>query len=93
MPDYLNLAQTLAWEEAVGSLRDKEAEAMTQREFAKSFLPGVLEIVQEWHLEGLPERMTAATFPFSPHRDAYKLIQWLIKEIGSLYSGEQVPND
>ena len=93
LPDYLNLAQALAWEEVVKSLRGANPEELTQTEFSALFLPGVFSIVQEWKLEGLPENMTAATFPFTPGRSARQLINWLIREIGALWQDEEIPND
>jgi hypothetical protein len=56
------------------------------------YVPAILQIVSEWHLSGLPERMTFENFPGAPKIPAHDLMSWLIESVGGLYVGEEVPN-
>jgi len=51
-------------------------------------LNAILPCVMEWHLDGVPETPNSNTFPGSPREESTRLIDWLIKEIGYIYTGE-----
>ena len=59
----------------------------------KKMLPAVFACVEAWNLQGL-EGVTFETFPASPRGASHKLIDWIFKEILSVYFGEaEVPNE
>lgn len=56
-------------------------------------LPGIFACVEKWELSNMPENVTLANFPASPRKATHDLINWLYKEILSVYFGEiLVPN-
>ena len=95
IPDYLNFDQVFAFQDglaAAGQLRNTEG--VTGYQVNRAALPGVLACVEEWHLAGMPERVTLETFPATPPISAARLLGWLINEISSLYDeAETIPND
>ncbi len=57
-------------------------------------LPAILACVETWSLENVPEKPTLETFPASPRAESHKLIEWIFREIMSVYLGEaEVPNE
>ncbi len=59
----------------------------------KKMLPAVFACVEAWDLSGI-EDVTFETFPASPRGASHKLIDWIFKEILSVYFGEaEVPNE
>jgi len=56
----------------------------------KMKLPAVLGCVIEWKLENF----TADPFPASPRGDSHKLVDWIFRELMTVYLGEAiVPNE
>jgi hypothetical protein len=99
--DPLNMAQTLGWEKAMRDARALMAEIRTANpdnfteiinerisELNAVYLPGLLGCVEEWHLNGVPSSPTYETFPLTPHREAARLIDWLIGEVLTIWAGE-----
>lgn len=87
--DPMTLLQEAAWEDAFLAARSAKSRAGSWL----ALLPGILACVQEWRLEGVPERPTVETFPVRPREDAARLIAWLITEITELYrEASDVPN-
>lgn len=107
LPDYLTVPQAVEWEEAFDNanailpeceplskdkpLSKEQAELIDTRLSAKwlgLLLPGIKACVLEWNLQGLdPDN-----FPATPKTARIELVAWLIKEIGKLYSGIEIPN-
>ena len=93
LPDYLSWPQLMKWD---GVLRatDKYREGDKIKseyvmQFFNDLLPCILDVVQEWHIEGLPERPTVDTFPGSP-----ELVAFLAEQLVELYrkTNEVDPN-
>ena len=56
-------------------------------------LPLLIDLVQEWHLEGVPDEPTIETIPMTPAKAGHELVSWLSGELFKLYTGEtEVPN-
>lgn len=57
-------------------------------------LPAIFACVEKWELDNMPAELTIDTFPASPRGDSHKLIEWLFKELVTVYFGEAiVPNE
>ena len=57
-------------------------------------LDAILLCVEEFHLERMPEKVSAETFPGSPRVASKRLIDWLLGEILIVYNGEaDIPNE
>jgi len=57
-------------------------------------LPAILGCVEKWEIENIPEKPTLETFPASPRAETHKLIDWLFRELLTVYFGEAtVPNE
>lgn len=54
----------------------------------EGMLPAILQCIEAWHIEGVPEHPTAETFPATPRMSAGKFIAWLASEIGAVISEE-----
>ena len=97
LPEYLNLRQVRRVESALDGLADiKQPEGGKTLWFGvieENRLPVVLECVQEWHIEGIPEKPTIETFPLTPASDAADLLRWLFEQIRNIWIGEtEIPN-
>ena len=56
-------------------------------------LPAIFACVEIWNIEGF-EGITPDTFPASPRKESHEFIDWLFKQILSVYLGEAViPNE
>jgi len=55
-----------------------------------TLLPAVLDCVQEWHVEGVPEKPTLQTFPGTPQPDSGQLLGWIIEELLDIITGESL---
>jgi hypothetical protein len=89
--DPLSLPQALAWEKAIRSIQDR-TDVATITDINYAILPGICACVEKWELEGL-EQLTPDTFPATPRRKSIDLINWLIGEISTIYSGEEEKAD
>ena len=57
-------------------------------------LEAIVQCVDDWNLKGMPEDVTAETFPGSPRAASRQLVDWLITEILEVYQGEaEIPNE
>ena len=95
LPDFLNIVQVRKFEDALGDPND-QPEENKRIWFSVSDskrLPVILELVKEWHIDGLPEKPTLETFPMTPLAEAHALVNDLFMGVYRLWSGEQVPND
>ena len=92
IPDRLTYPQFFEWERARERVAVLEESDLMGRTYA--FLPGILAIVSEWHIDGIPEKPTQDTFPATPIVPALGLIAWLIGIIGKIIGGvEDSPNE
>ena len=83
--DPLTIQQEAEWELALGAYaiaREKRGGDSAQ---VLSFLPAIIACVSEWHLDGLPERMTVQNFPRRPRIDRANLVAFLVKNISEIY--------
>jgi len=97
LPDFLNVRQVRAFEDAYfGDPNEITQEG--RRAFIsvgdEKVLPVLLDIVREWHIEGLPEKPTLEEIPMTPAEAGHNLVKWLSGELYRMYTGEkQVPNE
>lgn len=93
LPDFLNILQVRKFEDAIGSPTEDDGGRVWVSVPDSKRLPVILEIVQEWHIKGVPDKPTIETFPMTPIKDAHQLVDELFMAIWSIWAGEQVPND
>lgn len=94
--DPITLAQAQAIE--AGMKPPEEQEIVNGRVWLSvqdsAKLPAIFACVEKWELSGLPENVTADTFPASPRGATHKLIDFIFAEIFKVYIGEaEVPNE
>jgi hypothetical protein len=53
------------------------------------FLPVILDCVEKWELQNIPENPTPETFPGTPRPPTLRLIAWLLNEITAIYKGNE----
>ena len=84
----LTLPQALEWEKAIRTAQSLEGD-ITITDINAAMIPGILACIETWELEGLdPDK-----FPASPRAESRDLISWLVKEITSVYVGEEEKSD
>ena len=74
---YLTFPALVKWEKAVSKVGDNQDLAST----VENVLPFLLNFVNEWHLEGLPERITMDDFPGDP-----TLLNWLVTTVNDIFT-------
>ena len=83
IPDYLNYKALVAWETALD--RAKTVSELETTKGSSSFflelLPVACSIILEWHIEGLPEKVTPDNFPAST-----KLLAFTTGIVSDLYT-------
>ena len=95
LPEFLNIGQVRAFEDALG---DPDAGQVENKKVWISLsderrLPAVLQCVQEWHIQGVPEKPTLETFPMTPLVPAHDLLNWIFGELLKMWTGEtEIPN-
>ena len=93
LPDALNYPQLLTWEDARQELETLKVETWGEGAAnphgTNHIVPALCALVREWHLSGLPERLTIDTFPATPRTQSTLLIVWLVGLIASLYAGSE----
>ena len=90
LPDALTFPQLQAWETAFGQA-DVSGDTFILQ--ARRVLPAICEIVQEWHITGIPEHPTPETFPAAPPKSVAALLGWLIGSINEIVRGDtDAPN-
>jgi hypothetical protein len=99
LPDFLNIAQVREFEDTLPDPNaefDDEGAAKKKRVWLgvlnENKLPVVLNVVREWHIEGIPEKPTIDTFPMTPIKAAHELISWIYNALRLIWIGEEVPN-
>ena len=100
IPSRLTMPQVMAWEAAtneqaefIQKLTEEKRERFTFSEIDRIFTPILCELVEEWHIEGVPDKPTPDTFPGSPRLASHQLIEWIGGEIRKVYIGEiDIPN-
>jgi len=105
--DPIPMPRVLEWETGINAGVNAVMEAgdgkIPRSLIQNLHLPGICACVEEWRLENpnrrvvVPldgfEQLTPETFPGTPKTASAKLIAWLTLEIGTIYSGEGVPNE
>ena len=91
--DPLTMQQEAAWERAMSNFRKAIDEGLGISSFNLAALPGILECVSEWKLEGFPERLTIDNFPARPRTERANLISFLVTKISEIYQAEEDPNE
>ena len=61
----------------------------TGDDMGKCFLPVLIEAVEKWNLENIPEGVKLETFPGSPRKAVLELIAWLMNEVTAIYKGNE----
>lgn len=98
-PDYMNIQQVRAFEDAFfGDLAKLSEEEKDRRVFVsvsdERLIPFLLDFVTEWHIKNVPEEPTLENFPQTPRRDAHALISEISQGIFEMWRGEvEVPNE
>ena len=96
MPDFLTLLQEAKWQRAIREVTaaahdigidDKVTgfDVGFQAELALVIFPVILDLVQEWKLDGLPSPLTMENFPASDKLAASSLVAWLVGEINAMH--------
>ena len=96
LPAFLTFPQCRAFEDAFfGDLNELE-HSNGNKVFVsvndEKLLPVLFLVVQEWHLEKIPEQPSIETFPSTPRGPSHELIFLLSRAIYELWKGEEVPN-
>src|SRR5579859_3959016 len=98
LPAYLNYPQYRAWIDAARAARslieaNKPENAAPdasweydRADYVHAWLPGIFAVVEAWRLAGLPETLSADTFPLAPEQPAEALFNWLVDGIRVLVS-------
>ena len=79
MPDYFSFPNLLRWEQAMAKAKEAKDSNITS-EFYLQVLPTAISFVQEWHIDGLPEKVDENNFPASSG-----LMSWMIGVVTDLY--------
>ena len=88
--DPLSYPQLLRFREALGAVGGNDDWMAVNY----AVLPGVIACVEEYHLQGFPEQVTAESWPATPPASSARLIAWLINEINALMAeAEPDPNE
>lgn len=92
LPEYLTYPQVVAFRKAMADARALGEEAQVDV-YNYAMLPGLCVCVEKWNITGLPEQVTAETFPASPARASVQLLSWLIGQVTALFiEAEEIPN-
>jgi hypothetical protein len=92
LSDPLTFPQLLAFRESLERASQEDGDNFLASNYA--ILPGLLACVEEVHLQGFPEPVTALTFPATPPVSTARLIAWLIGEVNTLMAeAEPDPNE
>ena len=78
LPDYMNAPQVRAFEDAYfgdpNAERPKKGERVYRTVQDAEMIPVFISAVQEWHIEGVPEKPSIETFPMTPQPAAHDLV-------------------
>jgi hypothetical protein len=93
LPDYLTYPQVVAFRKAVAEAKGLGEDAQLDV-YNYAMLPGLCICVERWDIAGLPEHVTAETFPAAPARASSQLLAWVINGVVALFKdAEEIPND
>ena len=81
LKDPLPYVTVVKFEQVIRSKEDIDA--------GQKFLPVILESVEKWGIQNMPEGVTVETFPGTPRRAVYELIAWLLNELTVIYKGNE----
>ena len=85
LSDPLTFPQVFAIEDALESGRELGEDATAAR-YYHALLPGIIECVEKWELNGVPNNPTQDTYPATPREEVAELLAWLMGEILTLYA-------
>ena len=92
LPEFLNVRQVRAFEDAYfgdPNEHKKEGNRVYISVEDERMMPVILDVVKEWHLEGIPEKPSIETIPMTPATTGHALISWLSGELYKMYTGEK----
>ena len=90
--DPLTIQQEAEWEYAIAEYNKAVGKGGRDAALVLAFLPAIIACVSEWHLDGLPERMTLENFPRRPKADRVNLAAFLVTNISEIFLAED-PNE
>lgn len=97
LPEFLNILQVRKFEDSLGDINTGQADEENKRVWLsvsdEKRLPVVLDIVSEWHVDGIPDKPTVETFPMTPIAAAHGVIDKIYSGIFEMWTGETVPNE
>ena len=79
LADYMSYPQLISWKNDLERINEPGVAGDNTRLFGV-MLNSAIEIVAEWHIDGLPEKMTLNTFPASN-----SLAAWITNVVTELY--------
>jgi len=89
--DPLTFPQVLAFQDALDAARALDDNVSVSR-VNYTLLPGIIECVESWNLDGISNNPTPDDLPASPSLSSAELIGWLINEITQLFrEANEVP--
>lgn len=80
LPAYLTFPLLSRWQKSIESAKQFE-DSKDYLAFYEAILPTALDMVKEWHIEGLPEKVTLEDFPASTD-----LTSFVIDSVAGLYA-------
>lgn len=90
MLDTWSFDQVLAFERALAEIR-QSSDKRTAAD--KITIAGLLPILHNWQITGIPDSPTVETFPATPRRATAELIALLLDQAVKIYVGEiEIPN-
>ena len=94
LSDPLTMPQVMAFEDAMSEAREmNEAEGVLTSRRLHVILSGVIQCVEKWEVDGIPETVTPDTFPGTPKMPVARFIAWLVDELTTIYNeADEVPN-
>ena len=85
LSDPLTFPQVFAIQDALEAAGELGDEIQVLR-YNHAILPGVIECVEKWELEGVPNPPDADNFPATPAEASARLVAWLVGEISDLFN-------
>lgn len=85
--DYMPFPDLLKWEKALEQAKALDSTSSVN-EFYNRLLPVACGMVHEWHIQGLPEKVSLENFPASA-----KLVAFVVESITDLYTKTNEPLD
>jgi hypothetical protein len=80
LPNFMTFPQLSRYQKALDAAKKmEESDGLTS--FYETLLPMAFDIVKEWHIEGLPDKVDIDSFPASSG-----LVGWLVEAISALFT-------